>query len=34
VPVEEIIKLNKIKNNLIKPGMVLKIPVKEVSLNK
>ncbi|SNZ09999.1 membrane-bound lytic murein transglycosylase D [Persephonella hydrogeniphila] len=34
VPVEEIIKLNKIRDNLIKPGMVLKIPEKEVSLNK
>ncbi|HHG73603.1 MAG TPA: LysM peptidoglycan-binding domain-containing protein [Persephonella sp.] len=32
VSVEEITKLNKIKNNLIKPGMVLKIPEKEVSL--
>ncbi|NPA16119.1 transglycosylase SLT domain-containing protein [Persephonella sp.] len=34
VTVEEIKKLNKIKDNLIKPGMVLKIPSKEVSLNK
>ncbi|MDQ7055299.1 MAG: transglycosylase SLT domain-containing protein [Persephonella sp.] len=32
VTVEEIVKLNKIRDNLIKPGMVLKIPVKEVSL--
>jgi len=34
VTVEEIKKLNKIKSNLIKPGMVLKIPSKEVSLSK
>ncbi len=32
VSVEEIVKINKIRNNLIKPGMVLKIPVEEVSL--
>ncbi|MBK3333055.1 transglycosylase SLT domain-containing protein [Persephonella atlantica] len=32
VSVEEIVKMNKIRDNLIKPGMVLKIPVKEVSL--
>lgn len=34
VSVEEIVKMNKIKNNLIKPGMVLKIPVEEVSYNR
>ncbi|WP_457639752.1 transglycosylase SLT domain-containing protein [Persephonella sp.] len=34
VSIEEIKKLNKIKGNLIKEGMVLKIPVEEVSLDK
>ncbi|NPA57758.1 MAG: transglycosylase SLT domain-containing protein [Aquificae bacterium] len=34
VSVDKLKKVNKIRGNLIKPGMVLKIPLEEVSFNK